>query len=237
MHFSALSYFTNTNNIEYSWQIQDENNKKVLKSSAGNALNYKFSSVGKYIVSLTARSPNGNIDSDSRVISIESRDPIVDLETPKPLNTEKPNTFVFDARKSYDPDTMAKNNLTYTWRLDGQKIDLDNTKDNGAYGEIVFDTTGKHIISLTVANAYGKVATSEREFEVTSTLAVNMLITPSVAPLGTIINFIGQSPNGEFFEWNMGDGTPTISGNKKVIQHIFQKTGVYDVTLIVSTAR
>ena len=35
----------------------------------------------------------------------------------------------------------------------------------------------------------------------------------------------------------MGDGTPTVSGNKKVIKHIFQRTGVYDVTLTVSTAR
>ena len=155
-------------------------------------MNFTFPSVGKYIVSLTARSPNGNIDSDSRVITVESRNPTVNLESPKSVSTEKPNTFVFDARKSYDPDTMSKNGLTYTWRLDGQKIELENSTDNGAYGEMKFSELGNHTISVTVANVYGKVATAERSFDVTSTLSLNMLITPSVAPIGTIINFIGQ---------------------------------------------
>ena len=155
-------------------------------------MNFKFPSVGKYIVSLTARSPNGNIDSDSRVITVESRNPTVNLESPKSVSTEKPNTFVFDARKSYDTDTISKNGLTYTWRLDGQKVELENSTDNGAYGEMKFSEIGNHTISVTIANAYGKVATAERSFDVTSTLALNMLITPSVAPIGTIVNFIGQ---------------------------------------------
>lgn len=107
MHFSALSYFTNNNNIEYSWQIQNDTNAKILKSAAGNTLNYKFDTIGTYIVTLNARSPNGAIDSDSRRVTIESRDPIVNLESPVPMSQEKPNTFVFDASKSYDPDTMS----------------------------------------------------------------------------------------------------------------------------------
>ena len=107
MHMSALSYFTSTNNVEYSWQIQDDNNQKVLKSAAGNTLDYKFDTIGQYIVTLNARSPNGNIDSDSHTITIESREPIVNLETPVSINSERPNTFVFDSSKSYDPDTMS----------------------------------------------------------------------------------------------------------------------------------
>ncbi|MFZ2256168.1 MAG: PKD domain-containing protein [Patescibacteria group bacterium] len=70
-----------------------------------------------------------------------------------------------------------------------------------------------------------------------SILSANLLITPRVAPLGTIINFIAQSENADFFEWNMGDGSPIKTGNKKIIQHIYQKTGVYEVTLTVSSAK
>jgi Type IV secretion system pilin/REJ domain len=122
VHISSISYFTNNANIEYSWQIQDDNNKKLIKSSAGNKINYTFPSIGKYIVTLTARSPNNWIDTDSRVITIESREPIINLESPKSINTEKPNVIVFNAEKSYDPDTKSKKWLTFSWKLNGEKI-------------------------------------------------------------------------------------------------------------------
>jgi PKD repeat protein len=35
----------------------------------------------------------------------------------------------------------------------------------------------------------------------------------------------------------MGDGSPITTGNKKIVQHIYQKTGTYDVTLTVSSAK
>lgn len=55
-------------------------------------------------MSLTTRSPNGNVDTDSRIITIESRPPIINLDTPHSISTEKPNTMLFDASRSYDPD-------------------------------------------------------------------------------------------------------------------------------------
>jgi hypothetical protein len=41
------------------------------------------------------------------MIIIESRPPVINLDTPRAINTEKPNTILFDASRSYDPD---KNN-------------------------------------------------------------------------------------------------------------------------------
>lgn len=237
MYFSSISYFTNANNVEYSWQIQDDNNKKIVNNLPGSTLKYRFDTIGTYIVTLTARSPNGEVDTDSRQITIESRSPVVNLDNPKPLSTESPNVLEFDASKSYDPDTMGRKWLTYTWRIDGEKINLDNVANNGAKWTLVFNSVWPHTVSLTVANAYGKVTTVERQFEVQSILSANLLITPRVAPLGTIINFIAQSENADFFEWNMGDGSPIKTGNKKIIQHIYQKTGVYEVTLTVSSAK
>lgn len=235
MHFSALSYFTNNNNIEYSWQIQNDTNAKILKSAAGNTLNYKFDTIGTYIVTLNARSPNGAIDSDSRRVTIESRDPIVNLESPVPMSQEKPNTFVFDASKSYDPDTMSTKWLTYTWRLDGQKTNLENITHDGAKWSLTFDSIGTHTISVTVANPYGKVTTVEKTFTVDSVLSVSMLIAPQVAPIGSNITFVARSENADFYEWNFNDGSSPLSGNEKLVQHVFKKTGIYTVSLIVST--
>lgn len=237
MYFSSLSYFTNSTNVEYSWQIQDDNNKKIINNLGGSSLRHKFDKVGSYIVTLTARSPNGEIDTDSRQVTIESRPPTVNLASPVAASSESPNVLTFDASKSYDPDTMGRSGLTYTWRIDGAKVDLDNQSHDGAKWTYVFDSIGTHSVSLTIANIYGKVTTVERSFEVKSLLAANLLITPRVAPIGTIVNFIAQSENADFYEWNMWDGSPVQTGNKKIIQHIYKKTGIYDVTLTVSSAR
>jgi PKD repeat protein/type IV secretory pathway VirB2 component (pilin) len=231
---SATSYFADTRNVEYSWQIQDENGKKIVKVGEGTNFKHKFETVGSYIVSLTAKSPNGTIDTDSRVITIESRDPVVTIDTPRPIAQEKPNAIVFDASKSYDPDTSSRKNLSYTWRIDWEKVSLGNIENDGAKWNYTFDNKWTHTISVTVANTYGKITTVEKEFEVISTLAVNMIITPKVVQRGSTVTIIGQSSNAEFFEWNMGDGTPLISGTARSVQHIYKQSGVYSVVLNVN---
>jgi PKD repeat protein/type IV secretory pathway VirB2 component (pilin) len=235
MNFQAFSYFTTQSNVEYAWQIQDDNNKKVFKSWVWPTLTYKFPTIGSYIVTLTSRSPNGNIDTDSRIITIESREPVINLAMPISQSNEKPNVILFDASKSYDPDTMSRKWLIFTWRLNGEKIILDNQKQDGSIWNLKFDSVWTHTISLTVSNAYGKIATTEKTFDVTSILSVNLIATPSVAPLGTTMNFIGQSENAWFYEWDMGDGTTPINGSKKLVQHIYKKTWVYTVTLTVKS--
>lgn len=115
---SAVSYLADNRNVEYSWQIQDEDGKKIVKTGDGMSFHYTFDRVGSYIVSLVAKSPNGEEDRDSTTITIESRDPVVTIDSVLPINSEKPNTLVFDASKSYDPDTNSRKNLTYVWRID-----------------------------------------------------------------------------------------------------------------------
>ncbi len=130
--FAVESYFGDARNIEYSWSIQDESGNRSIRSANGPTLSYTFTEIGSYIVTLNARSPNGGTDSDSVVIKVESREPIATLDPPKPISSERPNTFVFDASKSFDPDTNSRQNLTYTWRLNGQAINLDDPSANGA---------------------------------------------------------------------------------------------------------
>ena len=129
---TAASYFSDNKNVEYSWQIQDDNGNGLVKSGEGSSFKYKFDKVGTYIVTLTTKSANGKVDSDSKTISIESREPVVSIDAPKPIKTERPNTIVFDASKSYDPDSNSRKNLSYTWKIDGEKVTLDNQENDGA---------------------------------------------------------------------------------------------------------
>lgn len=178
------TFFNQGRNIEYIWEIQDENGTRIVRSPNGLSFSHTFERIGSYIVTLTARNPNGQVDTDSKVITVESRDPIAAMDNPKPIRDENPNTFIFDATKSYDPDTNSRQNLTYTWRLNGSLITLDDISHGGARGTLTFDSLGENTISVTVANAHGKIATAEQKFTVNSLLSVGLIITPQVTQGG-----------------------------------------------------
>lgn len=218
----------------YTWEIQDDNQKKQVKSANGNTLTHTFDATGHYLVTLHARSPNGSMDADSRRITIESREPVVALDPPRPINAELPNTFIFDASKSYNPDSNSRNNLTYIWRVNGQRVELQNSSNGGARGELTFDSIGKNTVSVTVSNDAGKVATAEQHFEVKSILSASMKISPQVAQVGNTIRFIADAPYADFFTWNMGDGTPAVSSSSRTAQHTFARSGIYTVSLTVN---
>ena len=234
MTMSARSYLANSTSVEYSWQVKGAGwGDAPLASKVGSTFSYKFQKVGQYIVSLQAKSPNGSIDQDSRIITIESHEPLVNLDSPKAISTEKPSTILFDASRSTDPDTSNAKNLSYTWTIDGEKVLLDNQTKDGAVGTYTFTEKWSHTVSLTVANAYGKVKTTDKTFDIASTLTVAMNITPRAAPIGTTVNFQARSPQARFFEWNLGDGSPAINGTTDNIAHIYKKTGIYSATLTV----
>lgn len=86
---------------------------------------------------------------------------------------------------------------------------------------------------MTITNAFGKVATVEKDFDVVSTLTVSVNITPRASPIGSMINFQARSPQARFYEWNLGDGSPTINGTADFVQNIYKRTGIYTATLSV----
>lgn len=232
----ALTYFTNTKNVEYNWTVQttDGNSiNNITNTQVGQSFSYKFPKVWDYIVTLITKNPNGSEDRDSKIITIESHEPVVNFDTPKPISPEKPNTIIFDASRSFDPDTGNAKDLTYRWSIDGNPVSLDSIEKDGAIGTYSFSEKGNHVASLSVMNKYGKVKTVEKNFTVDSTLSVNMNIVPRAAPLGTMVSFQAISPKAAFYEWNPGDGSPSINGQMDNIDHIYKKTGIYSATLTV----
>lgn len=231
---SAKSYLANMTNVEYNWEVQDiDSGKKTVATKKWSTFNYKFTKVWQYIVSLTTRSPNGNVDTDSHIITIESRAPIINLDPPRPISTEKPNTLIFDASRSYDPDTNNAKWLLYEWTIDGEKIELNDIEKDGAIWSYTFSEKWSHTVSLTVTNPFGKVATVDKKFDVTSTLTIWVNITPRAAPIGSMISFQARSPQARFFEWNLGDWSPSINWTTDFIQNIYKRTGIYTATLNV----
>lgn len=231
----SVSYFWSTANTQYNWTVQSATNTetKPIYTQAGQAFSYKFPKVGEYIVTLITRSPNGSEDRDSKMITIESHEPTVNLAEPAPISPEKPNTILFDASRSFDPDTASAKDLTYRWMIDGESVALDNIWKEGAMGTYTFSEKWVHTVSLSVTNKYGKITTVDKQFTVASTLSVNLNIVPRAAPIGTLVTFQAISPKAIFYEWNPGDGSPATNWQMNSIEHVYKKTGIYTASLTV----
>ncbi len=235
--FSLDSFFDkNTQNVEYNWNIAWQ--WLVNKVSwMGENFSYSFENPGEYTVTLAAKSPNGSIDADSRIITVESRKPIVNIDIPKPVDQWHPNTLIFDGSKSFDPDINSREWLSYKWRVNWKDKKLDNTSLDWARGTLTFDEVWSYTVSLTVTNKYWKVATSEQDFEVKSLLSVDMKINPEVTQIKKPIRFVGQSSRADFYEWDFWDGSANVNGNNSQIEHTYKETGIYTVKLTVRTTK
>ena len=148
--FSATSNLVSTL-LTYEWSVLEADSGKVLSSTKGQSMNYKFPRMGEYVVRLKTTSAGGKEDTDNLKIQIDSKNPIANFEM-KPASSETPNTILLDATKSYDPDSLDASKLTFAWTIDGERVDLDNSSRGGALGYYTFSTKGSHSVSLDLGN-------------------------------------------------------------------------------------
>lgn len=148
--------FQATSNIgnglfRFEWSVLESDGGKVLYTSKSQAMNYKFPRMGFYTVKLKTTSAGGNEDTDNLSIRIDSRDPTANFEV-RMLSSEQPNIASIDATRSYDPDSKDASKLNFSWTIDGERVELDNSQRNGAIGEFMFTTKGTHSIVLDLTN-------------------------------------------------------------------------------------
>lgn len=168
--------------LTYEWNILEADGGKVLFTSKVSTANYKFPRMGRYVVRLKTMTPSGKQDVDSLGITINSKDP-VPLFDLRNSGQESPNTVIFDATKSYDPDSMEASKLTFSWNVDGERVELADSSRNGAIGRYTFSTLGTHKIALEITNEQGKTATLRKDIDITSLLSVKLSMTPKIASL------------------------------------------------------
>ncbi|MDD2487034.1 MAG: PKD domain-containing protein [Candidatus Gracilibacteria bacterium] len=227
---STNTYFM-PGKLNYEWKIIDLTNDQTLLTSSKENISYKFLRTGKFSVRLKSTAPSGKEDTDTRVITIESRNPIGSF-TAKMKNSEAPNTVFLDATQSFDPDTFSSSNLKFSWYMDGQKVDLENSSRDGSLGSYTFDTLGVHKILLEISNDEGKTVTVKKDVTVTSLLSIKLNFTPKIVQMGKSVAFIAESKEANSYEWKFGDGTTEISQNGRMY-HTYSKSGNFTVTVIV----
>ena len=224
----------NDKNLSYSWEIIDLAKDSVIFRKAGTLFTYIFNEKWKYNVKMNVTEPSGQMDTDSRIIYINSRSPVANFISTIP-QTNKPNRVFLDASKSYDPDVSDDWKLKFSWVIDGERVELEEPNYNWSTGYYTFDSIWDHSVALDVEDPDSIISQKKDKVQIKSLLSVDFFIFPRVAQRTSKVRFVTESPAAKFFEWDFWDGS-TIWWNEWNISHSYDKSWVFNVKLKVIDA-
>jgi hypothetical protein len=141
---------------------------------------------------------------DSKIIYINSRPPEAKLTYTIP-NLNKPNTVFLDGTSSFDPDYSDDGKLTYSWEIDGQRVNLTNPNFNGSNGYYTFSSIGDHSVTFEVTDPDNMNSIKTEKINIKSLLSVDFNIFPRVSQIGKEVRFISDAPKATYYEWDFMD--------------------------------
>jgi PKD repeat protein len=140
---------------------------------------------------------------------------------------------VFDASTSRAP---ASNPIvSYSWNFG------DGSTGSGRTATHSFNIPGTYAVTLTIADAYNRTATTTQTVDVAggATPTASFLFSPASPRVGENVNFNASASRPatgrtiRTYEWDFGDGEQkTTTG--PITSHDFQKAGDFNVTLVVT---
>jgi len=209
----------------YQWKITDNKGAPITSSSSENFY-YTFDRPGKYNVELTVTDSSGAQDKSVKVLDVFSRKPVAsfDFETPE---SNHPNTLLFNAASSYDPDQGDQ--ITYSWDFngDGQFEVVDSKDITTSY---TYKKAGTFKVNLQVQDSFAQRSQIEKSVNVESVLGGDIVIDKKAAQVGEEITFKAESDNAVAYLWQFGDGA-TTSTEEKSVTHKYDKKGKFNVKL------
>ena len=229
--FSAKTSISEKN-ATYNWEIVDIDNNKTILEKAWSLFTYEFSKKWKFNIKLKVTSPSWEIDNDNKIIYINSRAPNAEFSYSIP-NPSSPNRVLFDATKSYDEDYSDDGKLEYSWEINWQKIQLENPNFNWAVWYYTFDSVWDHSVVLEVTDPDSIKSLKKDRVKISSILSVSFDADPLVAKRDSSIKFTVDSKEAKFYKWNFWDENIDTSSNN-TINHLFNKSGIFNVNLEVS---
>ena len=211
---------------DYQWEIYDEQGKKVEEDD-DEKTSFSPDYPGNYKVKLTIKDAEGNTSTDTFILEVKSIEPTASFIAHR-KSSSQPATFEFNAASSSDAEDDV---LVYSWDFNGDGVfELEDIQQ--ATVEHTYATTGSFKPLLKVTDPFGEDDTLTQVVTVDSLLAVDFNISSTAVQTGQKVSFAPVSPRGESFYWDFGDGNQTSSNNSG-IDHVFEQSGNYNVTLTV----
>lgn len=147
-----------------------------------------------------------------------------------------PSEFILDATSASDIDVDNKvDELTYEREFSNPNMaQIIESEDSNKRVVVDFNEIGKHTITLTVTDKYGKKASISKEVDIKSTLRPKIFAAPKATTRGDNIVFKVTSDKAiANYSWDFGDQNERAV-QTDLIQHRFEQVGTYTVKLKVT---
>lgn len=221
LNSTLISSVSGSGPFTYNWLI----NGGSVGSSAN--LTYSFPSAGTYDVALMISNANG---CNATVLQND----YITISSPT-VSFSHPATACFD--EAVTPTSLAiSGNSTitnYSWDFDGDGIE----DSDEASPEYVYNMQGAYTISLDVITADGCSAsfTSPTPIVVQAPLSTTFTSNYTTTCSANAIEFCIPAVNGNTYSWNFNDGSGWVimAPNETCIEHMYEDTGYYDLSIMV----
>ncbi len=122
---------------------------------------------------------------------------------------------------------------TFSWDFDGDGIE----DSDSAHPFHLYDQAGTYTVTLTVETSNGCVITTQAPHPVIAQapLLPSFTSSTSISCAGEAVEFCIPSINGNTYSWNFHDqsGWITMSDTETCIEHMYEDTGYFDVSLSI----
>ncbi|MCC7399903.1 MAG: PKD domain-containing protein [Chitinophagaceae bacterium] len=210
--------------FSYSWNFGDASPNSTIKDPLHN-----YSGAGPYNVTLTVTSNNGCITDTSRAVNTIFPEPIAAFNAPSEI--------CFGAALNFsDLSTVSGGTVSqWSWDFgDGTSSSSQNPVKN-------YSSPGTYTIKLSVTSAIGCPTVNNFSvkniiidplptvnFNFSSTTCENSIVTITDAS-------IANAGNLNQWNWNYGDGTNAVLNSGNPFDHLYNASGIYNVSLQVQT--
>ena len=216
--------------LSYLWDFGDNT------TSTEPVVTHTYEKAGDYTVTLTVKDASGlKCDTASSTKNLEVNTPPVPNFT-FPENVCTAEAVIFNASSTVD---NTPENLSYAWDF------ADGTKATGPIITKAYTKSGTYKVTLLVndnTNTFCNTAAIEKTIKVNSPPSanagkdINMCVKPDQELRVTLDAGGSRDPDGDAltYTWDFGDGT---KGTGKSVEHLYNKSGKYNVVLSVSDGK
>ncbi|MGB1031878.1 MAG: PKD domain-containing protein, partial [Flavobacteriales bacterium] len=217
--------FTNTSSgsgiLSFSWLIDG------VEVSNSEDYTHTFTNLGSYDVALVVSNDSGCEATYDMADFVNINSATIDFNLPTVVCTEElVELTTFDV-ESYDPVVLLE------W-----DFDEDDVPDGiGDSPNFTYDTPGEYVVSVVVTTENGCVSEVESSATILVQPNAEAVIDSgeTMSCAGEPVEFCVQTVEGLNYNWNFGDNTGwnLIEFPVNCIQHDYQDTGYFDITLSV----
>ena len=218
--------------LNYSWDFDASNG--ISSDAYGVSVEYTYLQVGTYIVTLTVTDIDGASATDTLTVTVQNTPPTCNAGND--ITVPQYTTVHFVGSATDTPIDLPT--LTYTWDFDASDgIGIDAV---GAAVEHNYTKPGNYIVTLTVRDAHGAVATDTLYVNVTPVYSIPIIDAGTDISIeqGAQVTFSAIIVKTEYeldsswFKW-MANGL-VIGTGKEITTNIFVDVGTFTVTLVVT---